>query len=118
MNNVYDLIETLSSRTAMYTGEHKLSNLRSFIDGYTFGIKGKKELEEFLSDFPGFHNWVAKKFGFKESTAGWQNMILAIEMGFSPESMEWVGYSNGATEKHQKAAVAKFYELVSEYKNA
>jgi hypothetical protein len=61
MNNVYELIETISLRTAMYTGEHKLSNIRSFIDGYTFSIKNEKEFLGFLSDFPEFHDWVNER---------------------------------------------------------
>ncbi|WP_143710890.1 hypothetical protein [Saccharophagus degradans] len=118
MNNIYDLIETISTRTAMYTGEHKLSNIRSFIDGYTFSIKNKAESLEFLSDFPGFHDWVAKRLGFYESTAGWQNMILAIEMEYSPKNIKWVGYADGATELQHKASVTRFFDMVNEYKNA
>jgi len=118
MNNIYELIEALSMRTAMYTGEHKLSNIRSFIDGYTFGIQNEEKLTKFLSNFPEFHDWVAKKLGFYESTAGWQNMILAIEMGFSPKGMKWVGFSEGATEEQHKASVNRFFEMVREYQNA
>lgn len=118
MKNIYELIETISTRTAMYTGEHKLSNIRSFIDGYTFSIKDEKEYLEFLSDFPGFHDWVARKYGFYESTAGWQNMILAIELGLSPKGISWENYSYGASEAQHKSSVETFFNLVWEYINA
>jgi hypothetical protein len=118
INTVYDLIETLSTRTAMYTGEHKLSNVSSFIDGYTFAVRSEDRYTEFLSNFPEFHNWVAKRLGFYESTAGWQNMILAIEMGYSPKSVDWLGYADRATEAQHRASVVKFFEMVQEYKNA
>jgi hypothetical protein len=118
MNNVYELIETISLRTAMYTGEHKLSNIRSFIDGYTFSIKNEKEFLGFLSDFPEFHDWVARKYGFNESTVGWQNMILAVEMDLLPTNIKWNEYSFSATEKQHRSSVSKFFELIEEYKNA
>ncbi|WP_445363675.1 hypothetical protein ACJJIQ_03120 [Microbulbifer sp. ANSA003] len=118
MENIYDLIEKIRVRTAMYTGESKLSNVRSFLDGYTFAINEGSEIEGFLSNFQGFHNWVAKKYGFYESTAGWQNMILAIELGLNPGEISWGNYSSNATDAQHKASVETFFELVSEYKNA
>ena len=116
MKNIYELIETLSVRTAMYTGEHKLSNIRSFIDGYTFAIEDAELCSEFQSDFPGFHDWVAEKLGFFESTAGWQKMILAIELGIPPEEVKWARFDANASEEQHKSSVARFFELVSEYK--
>ena len=118
MKNIYELIETLSVRTAMYTGEHKLSNIRSFIDGYTFAMEDVELRSQFLSDFGGFHDWVAEKLGFSESTAGWQNMILAIEMGIPPKEVKWTSYAVNASEEQHKSSVARFFDLVSEYKRA
>lgn len=118
MNTVYELIDQISLRTSMYVGEHKLSNIRSFIDGYTFSIESQIDKELFLSDFPGFHNWVAVQLGFKESTAGWQNMILAIEMGYNPKEVSWDGYADGATEEQHRASVSKFFKLVWQYQRA
>ena len=118
MNNIYELIEKISQRTGMYTSECKLSNVRSFLDGYTFSITSESELEQFLGNFPGFHNWIAKKFGFFESTAGWQNMILAVELGLEPNNINWKDFSYNASENQHKASVQSFFKLVSEYKNA
>lgn len=118
MDTIYDLIEKISVRTAMYTGECKLSNVRSFIDGYTLSIQDQEELKIFCSDFSGFHDWVAKKYGFYESTAGWQNMILAVELGLTPHNIHWEGYSSGATDEQHKSSVATFFQLVSEYGHA
>ena len=118
MKNIYELIETLSVRTAMYTGEHKLSNIRSFIDGYTFAMEDVELRSQFLSDFGGFHDWVAEKLGFSGSTAGWQSMILAIEMGVSPKEVKWTGFAANATKEQHDSSVARFFELVSEYRCA
>lgn len=117
MDNIYDLLEVLSHRTAMYTGENKLSNIKSFIDGYTFAFSAEDERKKFNSSFYGFHDWVAEKFGFNESTAGWHNMILAVEMGLSPQKINWVGYSDNASLAHHEASVITFFELVHDYKN-
>jgi hypothetical protein len=72
----YQLLELVRRRTAMYTGEASVHSLGSFVAGYAFcqwqaGIT----VEEETPDFGGFHNWVANKLGFSESTSGWRNMI-------------------------------------------
>jgi hypothetical protein len=118
VENIYELIEIISKRTAMYTGECKLSNVRSFLDGYAFAVRSETTRIDFLGNFPGFHDWVAKKFGFYESTAGWENMILAIEIGLSPKNIKWERYSYNVTEEQHELSVKKFFELVSEYQNA
>lgn len=102
MIDVYELIETISQRTAMYTGECKLSNVRSFIDGYTFALSNAEQ-ERFLGDFAGFHDWVAAKFGFYESTAGWQNMILAVEMGLPPRGISWRDFALATSEAQHES---------------
>lgn len=116
MRNIYELIETIKVRTALYTGEHKLSNIDSFITGYLFAIENEERYSEFESDFRGFNDWVAAKLGFRGSTAGWQNMILAIEMGLSPKEFRWENYAANATEEHHRASVAKFFEFIDEYR--
>lgn len=114
MNSIYDLIELISDRTAMYTGECKLSNVRAYLDGYSAAV----DTADFLGDFPGFHDWVAKKYGFKESTTGWQSMILAIELGLIPNEFSWQGYSDKATDKNHQKSVSHFFQLTVEYRMA
>jgi len=98
----------------MYTGECKLTNVSAYLDGYSSAV----DTEDFLSDFPGFHDWVAKKYGFKESTSGWQNMILAMELGLVANEFSWPGYSDKATDTNHRKSVSIFFELVAEYRSA
>jgi len=77
INNIYDLIEKIKSRPAMYIGDNKISSFRSYIDGYSSALKihGIK----FESTFPPFwyfHEWVMQKYNWRESTTGWNNIIL------------------------------------------
>jgi len=104
----------------MYVGEWNLSNVSSFLDGFTYSLysEGEDRVNAFLSNFPGFYDWVASKYGFRSSTSGWRNMILAVEMGVSPEEYNWKSFSVSATEDQHKASVLKFFELVKEYKSS
>lgn len=113
MKNIYELIDLISERTAMYTGECKLSNIRSYLDGYYHAVGDV----EFLDDFPGFHDWIAQKYGFNESTAGWQNMILAVELNLKPNNFSWVGFDDGASNSIHENSVSRFFCLVSEYRS-
>ncbi len=77
--NKFNLRKLLNSenfrlRTAMYLGSKSISELRSFFNGfsyaeYVWNIKSDSPLE-------GFNDWVASYYGWNESTAGWDNIIL------------------------------------------
>jgi hypothetical protein len=81
----------------MYLGECSLIRLRAFIDGYSFmAHESEIELHD-KPDFGGFHDWVAAKFEWRESTAGWCNIILE-ECG-----------------RDDRRAMENFFELIDEY---
>ena len=104
----------------MYIGELKLENLKAYIAGYQHRVYddfGEELYMEFLQDFPRFDDWVANKFGYYESTAGWHNMILAKEMGFAPENPRWDNLTTNATEEQHKNSVIRFFDLINEFKN-
>lgn len=92
-----ELIDVIRVRTAMYTGIRTLSALSSFLNGWqfameTYGIEPKRVLPR------DFHDWVAYRLHFRESTSGYKNMIL----------------------KHvpdEYAAVDRFYELLDEHRS-
>jgi len=96
--NTYQLLDLLRRRTAMYTGEASVHSLGSFVAGYSFcqrqaGIA----VEDEKPDFGGFHDWVAKKLGYGESTSGWRNMITNQRL--DAEEALWL-----------------FYQLLDEYR--
>jgi hypothetical protein len=70
-----DLIDVIRVRTAMYTGSRTLTAVYHFLGGYTFFLR-THEIPE-----PGplpvdFHDWVAYRLHFPESTSGFKDMIL------------------------------------------
>src|SRR5262249_20246834 len=96
--NVYDTIAMIRPSPSMYLGCYSLIRLRAFLDGcffmvVTFGIDC-----EVPPDFRGFDDWVAQKFGWRESTAGWCGIILQECDG------------------DDSAALDCFFELLDEYR--
>ncbi len=85
----------------MFIGEKKISSLRAFLEGafYTMYIYGITEAEETGSDLGNFHDWVARYYGWSETTVGWNNIILQE--------------CNGNEEK----ALDQFFILYDEFKN-
>lgn len=73
----YEELEKIKARPAMYVGDTKLSSIRHFIGGYfnAFLLNGFQETSE--PDYGLFHDFVARYYGWNESTAGWFNIIMA-----------------------------------------
>jgi len=92
----YKLIDMLRRRTAMYIGHPSPTHLRSFLSGY-FLSKGNGCIKDEESNFDGFHDWVAEKFGYRSSTSGWAYMI---------EDQR----------EDKEEALILFYELLDEYR--
>jgi hypothetical protein len=97
--DVYQTISLIRARPAMYLGMHSLVRLRAFLDGCFFlacqhGIEcGTRP------DFGGLHDWIAKRFGWYESTAGWCNIILHECGGDDSKALD------------------SFFEVVEEYRS-
>lgn len=99
----------------MWTGELSLKSIRTFIDGYSFALYEHNLIESDEDNGANFHDWVANKLGFYESTAGWQNMILAVTIGLNPKSIKWENYDSSVTKKQHENSIRKFYELLEEF---
>ncbi len=76
--DIYDLLDSIEQKPAIYLGEKSLSLLRAFIDGYLFAARRSLLRPNGFFDF---HEWVALRLGYFESTSGYVNMILKSEMG-------------------------------------
>jgi len=70
---MFDLLNRLRRRPAMYIGYNSPTHLQSFIHGFTFEKQLASTNE--LGELSRFNDWVAKKFNYYESTSGWANMI-------------------------------------------
>lgn len=75
--DVYQLFAQIKESPAMYVGEKSLTRLQMFFYGYCFALD-RQDIEFNQRKFKksGFHDWIAKKLGWSESTSGWLNMIL------------------------------------------
>ena len=92
------LLDVIRVRTVMYTGERTLSSVYHFLRGYQFA------LNVYVYETPGsllppdFHDWVAYRLRFHETTLGYRGMILKR---FPDES----------------AALDRFFELFDEHRS-
>ncbi len=100
----------------MYIGKPKLSSLRAFIDGYTFRISNTDEQLEFLEDFPGFHKWVARKYGYQKYSVGYPEVILAVTTNCAPDSVLWDNYDKNLSDEVHSKSVEMFFDLIKEYR--
>jgi hypothetical protein len=91
------LLEVIRERPAMYLGERSLSALSQYLQGYWMAMS----VHDIQSAFPlpqDFHDWVAYRLHFYESTSGYKNMILKRV----PE---------------ESAALDRFFELLDQHKS-
>ncbi len=74
---LYALIRQIRARPGFYCDADNLSALYHFISGYTlaYAIDGTGAQE--IITFGKFHDYVARRTGFSESTSGWRNMVLS-----------------------------------------
>jgi hypothetical protein len=84
INNLYDLLNEIRKRPAMYLGSKSLSSLRQFVDGYTVRnqIEGTEDQSE--KDFAQLDEFVKDYYchsSFPGDTTGWCNNILAANYG-------------------------------------
>lgn len=115
MKENYELLKQMEARPAMWTGELSLKSIRTFLDGYTFALYQHNLINTEKENELNFHDWVANKLGFYESTAGWQNMILAVTIGLEPKTIRWENYDSEVTKEQHETSIRKFYELLEEF---
>jgi phosphoribosylanthranilate isomerase len=77
IRNIYDLLDAIQPRPALFFGKKSIVRLNAFLNGYFFASK------DFEIDFDwkkfhsiSFQNYIAKHFDWDESTVGWANIIL------------------------------------------
>jgi hypothetical protein len=90
------LIDVIREKPPLYIGERSLSALYSFLQGYATGLRfyDIEAPHPLPSDF---HEWVAYRLHFFESTSGYRNMILKRV----PD---------------ESAALDRFFELLDEHR--
>jgi hypothetical protein len=82
--NLYDFLDKMRERPAMYLGSHSITRMESFICGFYEG--SNHEITE-NPPFDGFNDFVGKFYG-KYTTAGWKNLILSDHYGNEQEALD------------------------------
>lgn len=98
MSQPASLIEAIRRRPEMYIGRKSITAFYHFLGGFQMAC-GLHRIEDDrlgLKIPPDFHDWVAYRTHFRESTSGWCNMILA-------------------TTKSEEEAFDRFFELLEEH---
>lgn len=91
-----ELLDVIRVRTAMYTGERTLTAVYHFLAGFGFAQHVYQiPTRQVPSDF---HDWVAYRLHYYESTSGYKRMIL----NRIPD---------------ESAALDRFFELLDEYRS-
>ena len=75
--SVSDFLFSLRKRPVLYFGEKSLSRLSVYLAGYQHGLGRLGKALKQQDEFHRFHDWIAFKFEFSNSTSGWCKMILA-----------------------------------------
>ena len=73
--SIYDLLGWIRKKPGLYIVEPSIYRLHSFLTGYDAGLGHAGFILRDEADFHRFHDWVAHRLGFGESTSGWVNMI-------------------------------------------
>ena len=114
--DIYEAIRVVRGRPGMYIGNPSPENLFTYLTGYRMAMHHAGIEDVSLPRFHGLHSWISRKFGFRESTAGWANMILAVHLGLNPREIKWEGYDAGATPSQLSEATYLCFELIDEYR--
>ncbi|HMJ65357.1 MAG TPA: hypothetical protein VK615_08390 [Candidatus Binatia bacterium] len=98
--SIYDLLAHIRRRPGLYIGDPELTRLQSFIIGYECGLgRGGLMPRHEEPEFHGFHDWIARRLGYYESTSGWYKMIRERCVS-------------------EREAFDRFYELLDEFRAA
>jgi hypothetical protein len=73
--SIYDLLGHVHRKPGLFISELSIHRLHAFLTGYDAGLGHAGFILRDEIDFHRFHDWVACRLGFFESTSGWANMI-------------------------------------------
>lgn len=77
VQSVYELLDVIRKKPGIYIGEPSLTALNHFIHGFAYALMATENpFDDEDPPFSGFHDWIASRFGFAQSTLGWTNMLL------------------------------------------
>ena len=113
---IYKVLDLIREKPGMYCGAKSIVRLHVYLGGYDHAMCDLGFNQECSPEFSfSFDDWVAARLGYYETTAGWCNMILAQTKGWSPKR-KWRTLAQSGTPSEEALAVARFYELLDDYR--
>lgn len=95
------MIDLVRDRPAMYMGDYSISKMDAYLHGYLKATDDSGvEVKSTGPPFGRFHDWVAARFDWHESTAGWCNIILK------------------ENDHNEKLALDNFFTLIEEFRES
>ncbi len=79
--NLYGFLDFIRDKPYLYIGGTKITTLRDNINGYELSCMVHGINEVLVPDWNSFHDFVAEKLNYSESTSGWKNMIPETNHG-------------------------------------
>jgi hypothetical protein len=77
VRTVYELLDVVRQKSGLFIGDPSLSALSGFLDGFRRALTAVgNSFDEEEPPFLEFNDWVAVRYGFHQSTAGWKNMLV------------------------------------------
>src|SRR5688500_14159281 len=73
--SIYDMLDVIRKKPGLYLGTPSINRLNAFLTGYAAGLLRVGFVMRDKDHFHRFHDWVALRLEFEESTAGWCNII-------------------------------------------
>ncbi len=73
--SIYGALDAIRKKPGLYIAEPSINRLHAFLVGYGAGLGRVGFVLRDVDSFHRFHDWVANRLGFGESTSGWCNMI-------------------------------------------
>jgi hypothetical protein len=93
-DDLYDVLDKMRERPALYLGNISITRLEAFINGFLYGQNGETQEKP---SFNGFNDFIDKYYN-NFDVAGWRNKILASHYG------------------NQEEAITQFYKLLDEFR--
>ncbi len=93
-DDLYDILDKMRERPAMYLGNVSITRLEAFINGFLFAQNGETQEKPSFDEFNDFVDAYYNNF----NVAGWRNKILADHYGNEDE------------------AITQFYKLLDEFR--
>lgn len=114
----YDILKLIQQRPGMRTGDSTLKAIYTYLSGYYQALVDNNL--NWKNDYDSsFHDWIANRLGYYESTAGWANMILAYSINTNPKNISWEKFFiTPITHEQHLESIKLFYKLVEDFKKA